>query len=88
MTGRVTNWSFSYSKGMQIIPGSGIVREQLQSKQSPFLKAFQTILIALMRSRSRLIQKPLKAGKDLADLFGPSKVGHGVGNRVVIFETK
>jgi len=42
----------------------------------------------LQGSRRLLIQKPLEANKNLPDLFGSSKVGHGVGNRVMVFKTE
>ncbi len=42
--------------------------------------------IALTRSRRLLVEILLEAREDLADLFRPAKIGHGVGNGVVIFE--
>ena len=67
-----------------------IVRESLSSEAqadrvSPLLDSRPQ---AGIRSRGLLIQKPLKAGENLADLFGPSEISHGVGNRVVVFQVE
>jgi hypothetical protein len=39
-------------------------------------------------ARTLLIKEPLEADEHLADLLGPSEIGHGVGDRVVIFKVK
>jgi hypothetical protein len=38
-------------------------------------------------TRTLLIKKSLEATKNVTDLFGLSKISHGVRNRIVIFQT-
>jgi hypothetical protein len=55
---------------------------------SPKCESLERRRLGRAESRRLLIQKPLEANENLANLFGSSEIGHGVGNRVMVFQTE
>src|SRR5712691_9406769 len=45
-------------------------------------------LCPVSHARSILIKKLLETDKDPADLLGPSKIGYGIGNGIMVFQTE